>query len=218
MGARVAPQAIRVSAQRGVQRDAGHRSSSEMRSLVNWALLGLVIKRSGYGYELVQRFERAYGDSIELSSQSQIYVALDALESRDLVEKIEPEPDLAATRQPKPRYHATEEGLRCYQEWLVAQVEQERSRSRLFASQLAMLPADRALAVLDRFEQACLDGASSTPAGAGRAHSGERGAGNVSERLTVEDERLTLDARLMWIQYARWQLSSPPAPSRARSR
>ena len=217
MGARVAPQAIRVSAQRGVQRDAGHRSSSEMRSLVNWALLGLVIKRSGYGYELVQRFERAYGDSIELSSQSQIYVALDALESRDLVEKIEPEPDLAATRQPKPRYHATEEGLRCYQEWLVAQVEQERSRSRLFASQLAMLPADRALAVLDRYERACLDGASSTPAG-GRDEAEADGQSDVSDRLTLEDERLTLDARLMWIQYARLQLTPAPAPSKARAR
>jgi len=179
-----------------------------MRSPVNWALLGLVIQRPGYGYELVQRFERVYGDSIELSSQSQIYRALDAMQGRGFVE-IRSVRSTSATRQPKPRYHATEEGLRCYQEWLVAQVEQERSRSRLFASQLAMLPA-----VLDRYEQACLDGASRTPAG-GRDEAEADGESEVSDRLTLEDERLTLDARLMWIQYARLQLSSPTAPSKA---
>jgi DNA-binding PadR family transcriptional regulator len=29
-----------------------------MRSLVNWALLGLVIERPSYAYELARRFER----------------------------------------------------------------------------------------------------------------------------------------------------------------
>jgi DNA-binding PadR family transcriptional regulator len=189
-----------------------------MRSPVNWALLGLVIQRPSYGYELVHRFERAYGGLIELSSQSQIYKALDALEGRCFV-KIRHARDAAASRQPRLRYHATDEGLRCYQEWLVAQVEHERSRSRLLAGQLAMLPADRAVAVLDRFERVCLEGASGTPVGAaGRARSSERGASDISERLTVEDERLTLDARLMWIQYARLQFSSPPAARKTRAR
>jgi len=189
-----------------------------MRSPVNWALLGLVIQRPSYAYELVRRFERAYGGLLEISSQSQIYRALDAMQSRGFV-KIRRARSGAESRQPKPRYHATDEGLNCYQEWLVAQVEHERSRSRLLAGQLAMLPAARALVVLDRFERACLEGASATPVGAaGRARSGERDASDVSELLTVEDERLTLDARLMWIQYARLQLSSPPAAKKARAR
>lgn len=36
-----------------------------MRSPLNWALLGLVIQRPSYGYELVQRFERIYEDALE---------------------------------------------------------------------------------------------------------------------------------------------------------
>ena len=32
-----------------------------MQSPVNWALLGLVIERPSYAYELAKRFERTYG-------------------------------------------------------------------------------------------------------------------------------------------------------------
>ena len=53
-----------------------------MRSPINWALLGLVIQRPSYGYELVQRFERTYEDALELSSPSQVYTALDALSAQ----------------------------------------------------------------------------------------------------------------------------------------
>jgi DNA-binding PadR family transcriptional regulator len=189
-----------------------------MRSTVNWALLGLVISRPGYGYELVQRFERAYEESIHLSSPSQIYVALDALEGRGLVEKRLPPQQGAAgrstkrIRQPKPRYHATEEGAGAYEEWLVAQVEQERSRSRLFATQVALLPADHALAVLERYEAACLEVASATPGVLG-GQARARTASTVAERLTFEDDRLALEARLAWIQYARLQFASGVASS-----
>jgi hypothetical protein len=34
------------------------RSTATMRSPINWGLLGLLIQRPSYGYELVQRFER----------------------------------------------------------------------------------------------------------------------------------------------------------------
>lgn len=175
-----------------------------MRSQVNWALLGLVIRRSSYAYELVHRFERSYGNSIELSSPSQVYVALDTLESKGLIRKVQRTPDAPGSRQPKPHYRVTPEGVLCFQEWLVAQAEQERTRSRLFTVQLAMLPADRALAVLDRYESACLEAASDRPAGR------ETRTLGLAERLTLEDDRVTLEARLAWIQYARLQFSSKP--------
>ena len=50
-----------------------------MRSPVNWAVLGLTIERPSYGYEILQRFERNYGELLKLSSPSQIYKALDSL-------------------------------------------------------------------------------------------------------------------------------------------
>ena len=34
--------------------------TGSMQSPVNWALLGLVIERPSYAYELAQRFERTY--------------------------------------------------------------------------------------------------------------------------------------------------------------
>lgn len=186
-----------------------------MRSPVNWALLGLVIQRPSYGYELVQRFERVYGDSLELSSPSQVYTALDALERRGWVGEIRPEASAAVVRQPKPHYRATAEGMSAYQEWLTAQVHDERRRSRLLARQLAMLPARDALAVLDSLEHACLAEASgpSVARQPPAASDTTDHAADMLARLELEDDRLALDARLAWIHYARAQLNGAAAPS-----
>jgi DNA-binding PadR family transcriptional regulator len=177
---------------------------SAMRSPVSWALLGLVIERPSYGYELVQRFERTYGDALELSSPSQIYTALDALERRSLIEKL-PDDDASAgvVRQPKPHYRATVGGVRGYQDWLIAQVHEERRRSRLFAHQLAVLAPQAALAVIERYEQACLEEAKRTPLGA--ADDSADGASGLAARLIGEEDRLAVGARLSWIEYARRQ-------------
>ena len=202
-----------------------------MRSPVSWALLGLVIQRPSYGYELVQRFERTYEDALELSSPSQVYAALDALERRCLIERLAVDED-DASRQPKPNYRATAEGVHDYRDWLVAQLHEERRRSRLFARQVAMLACADALVVIERCERACLREASDTrPAGTDDA---QRPAGtndtqiddpahptHLAARLVGEEERLALGARLAWVEYARRQLttaaaqpSSQPSPRR----
>jgi DNA-binding PadR family transcriptional regulator len=190
---------------------ATEKGGAAMRSPVNWSLLGLVIQRPSYGYELVQRFERTYGDSLELSSPSQIYTALDSLARRGWVEEIAAEEAGGVVRQPKPHYRATEDGRRRYQEWLIAQAHEERRRSRVFARQLAMLPAADALTVIDRYEHACLAEASNTGVHAGeeQAHDGSAG---LLERLELEDERLTLEAKLAWVQYARLQFTGQSVP------
>jgi len=176
-----------------------------MRSPLNWALLGLVIQRPSYGYELVQRFERTYADAIELSSPSQIYTALDALQRRSLVEELCGEDAPAVVRQPKPHYRATAEGVHGYQEWLIAHLGDERRRSRLFACQLAALTPPVALAVIERYEQACLLQARGTPlAGAGE-HPPDS-ASELAARLVGEQDRLAMGARLQWIAYARREL------------
>src|SRR5271168_3961392 len=82
-------------------------STVPMRSPVNWALLGLVIERPSYGYELVKRFQREYEDVLPLSSESHVYTALKALERRGLIEET---PGKGGGRQPKPCYHATATG------------------------------------------------------------------------------------------------------------
>lgn len=175
-----------------------------MRSPVNWALLGLVIQRPSYGYELVQRFERTYGESLELSSPSQIYTALDSLTRRGLIEEVPFGEGPDFVRQPKPHYKATEEGASCYERWLLAQLDEDRRRSRLFAQQFAVLGPEAALRVLALCEQACLKEASRLPAGAGQA--GGEGVGGLVERLVGEEDRLRVGAKLSWTEYARREL------------
>src|ERR1700731_3478506 len=62
----------------------GGMAAASMQSHVNWALLGLVIERPSYAYELAQRFERTYDGSLALSSVSHVYTALRALQDRGL--------------------------------------------------------------------------------------------------------------------------------------
>jgi len=178
-----------------------------MRSPVNWALLGLVIQRPSYGYELIQRFERTYGDALELSSPSQIYTALDTLVKRGLIEELPGEESHGVVRQPKPHYRATRDGVDGYREWLISQTEADRRRARLFAHQLAMLAPQDALSVLERYEAACLEDACVAPPASGDETALDRSVA-LAERLAREDERLAVGARLEWIEYARRQLGS----------
>jgi DNA-binding PadR family transcriptional regulator len=201
------------------------KSGAALRSPVSWALLGLVIQRPSYGYELVQRFERTYGHVLELSSPSQIYTALDALERRELIEQLPPGETPEISRQPKPHYRPTPLGVESHAEWLIEQAHDERRRSHLFALQLAVLGPQGALAILERYEQACLQDASEAAsesadkprgreAGGGGAPSasartGDSGqVGELATRLLREEQRLSVQARLAWIGYARRELSA----------
>jgi DNA-binding PadR family transcriptional regulator len=195
---------------------ANEKGGTALRSPVSWALLGLVIQRPSYGYELVQRFERTYGHVLELSSPSQIYTALDALERRELIEKLPPSEAPEISRQPKPHYRPTPLGVESHADWLIEQAHDERRRSHLFALQLAVLGPHASLAILARYEQVCLRDASETAApggepenrGAGSSSSGEGlQAGELAARLSREEQRLSLQARLAWIGYARRELS-----------
>ena len=74
---------------------------------------------------------------------------------------------------------------------------------------------DRALEVLDAFEAACLaEAAAAPPAG------GEEGPGTTRlvARLTGEETRLAIAAKLEWTQYARAQLRALAATGSAITR
>ncbi|HTA96463.1 MAG TPA: helix-turn-helix transcriptional regulator [Solirubrobacteraceae bacterium] len=168
-----------------------------------------MIQRPSYGYELVQRFERTYGEALELSSPSQIYTALDALRRRGLIEKLPPGKATEDSRQPKPHYRATAEGLSSHADWLIEQVGDERRRSRLFSLQLAVLDPQAALEILARYEQSCLQEASGMPPAT--AQEAEEEGAHVAElasRLLREEERISVQARLGWIGYARREFAA----------
>lgn len=189
-------------------REAIEKSVGEMRSPVNWALLGLVIQRSSYGYELVQRFERTFVDALELSSPSQIYTALDKLRRRGLVEEILPASERDVVRQPKPHYRATAAGVDSYVGWLFSQLVDERRRCRLLAQQLVLLTPEKALAVIERCEQSCLEEASSIGGAGQQQESAADGPSALLTRLIAEEDRLRVGARLAWIEYARQELKA----------
>jgi len=172
-----------------------------MQSAVHWALLGLVIERPSYGYELAQRFEQSYEGMLELSGFSYIYTALDTLRCRGLVEEI---PGMGSERQPKLGYRATAEGVRNYQQRLIAQMREDFRRSRLFARQLAVLAGEPELAldVIESYGQACLEEAGDALLPEVEDACADRGSG-LAERLVSHERRLAMEARLPWIDYAR---------------
>lgn len=173
-----------------------------MRSVINWALLGLVIDRSSYAYELAQRFERTYGDALALSSVSHVYTAIGTLRDRGLIEELS---GTREGRQPKPHYRATDKGVAEYRDWLGGQICEDRQRQRLFILQIAALSRhpQEALEILARYERACLEEAGKTPIGdAGEDDAAER-VSELVTRLTDEESRLAIGPKLEWVQYAR---------------
>ncbi len=94
-----------------------------MNSQVNWSLLGLVIKRPSYAYELAQRFERTYEHVVSLSSVSHIYTALAGLKDRSLIEQTA---GSGTEAQRKPIYKATEHGIEEYRRWLLGTPAEEQ--------------------------------------------------------------------------------------------
>ena len=178
-----------------------------MRSSIAWAVLGLVIERPSYAWELVQRFRRTYGGMLVLSSHVRIYTALESLRVRSLIEEVQSSTPEARTRHPKPHYRATAHGVSAYQDWLFNQIEEERHRHRVFARQLAMLDPEAALEVIDEYERLCLTESDAvSPAETERE--------SVAERLAEGEEQLNLEVRLAWIEYARNELTSLLGSSR----
>jgi DNA-binding PadR family transcriptional regulator len=185
----------------GAARDV---QATPMHSPVNWALLGLVIERPSYAYELAQRFERTYEGALSLSSVSHVYTALATLKSRALIEEI---PGVREGRRPR-RFTATPKGLRDYREWLLGQLSEDRRRQRLFVLQLAALTRDphEALEIIAEYERTCLEEARSAPLGNAQGVASVGGT-ELAARLVAEEHRLAVGAKLAWVQYARRELS-----------
>jgi DNA-binding PadR family transcriptional regulator len=184
----------------------GNARVAPMQSPVNWALLGLVIERPSYAYELANRFERTYDSVLPISSTSHIYTALAALRERALVAEI---PGTRDGRRPRACYEATERGLIDYGEWLIGQVGAERRREELVVLQLARFAGQpqMALTILDRYEQACLSHAQRIAVSPRPPGTPDTTAA-LSARLVAEESRLALAAKLEWVQYARTELNA----------
>src|ERR1700733_15375059 len=83
-----------------------------------YAILGLVIERPGYGYQLAQRLEERFGSSS--FAPSGVYSALDQL-SRDEFVRAAGEMGPGPARRSAPRmiYEATERGVSHFEAWIL---------------------------------------------------------------------------------------------------
>lgn len=177
------------------------KTPPQMTSPVNWALLGLIIERESYAYELAQRFHSIYRNVISLSSTSHVYTALGVLQDRALIEQL---PGARAGRQPKPSYRATALGIQSYGDWLVGYVQEDRRRQVSFVFGLAALASNGnwVAEILERYEQAWLeqDGPSELFALDGVP---DGPAGELIERILLKENELTVAAKRSWVRYAR---------------
>jgi DNA-binding PadR family transcriptional regulator len=180
-----------------------------MRSPVNWTVLGLVIERPSYGWELWTRFDRLYGDVLP-TVESNVYAALDALRDRALIEEVrEPRPGVSgASRQPKLHYRATAEGVEDYAAWVIAQAREHNRRFLLFARQLGALAQQpqTALGILERYEQACLDDKGARIPTASEFPT--RVVPGLADRLASAYGRNVMAATFGWIDYARREFAA----------
>jgi DNA-binding PadR family transcriptional regulator len=179
-----------------------------VRSTVNWAVLGLVIEKPSYGYELSQRFERRFGELLRAGT-SHIYAALNSLEKERLIEPMPSEQGSEKRRQPKIHYRATAAGARAYRGWLGRRMRDDSQRVELLGRLLSTgsLDVRAMLTLVERYERECLEEASriAIPEPDEPAYLGPT-AHTLAERLVAEERRIALHAQLMWVEYARREI------------
>lgn len=172
-----------------------------MTSPVNWALLGLIIERESYAYELAQRFESSYRHVLTLSSASHIYTALGVLQGRALIEQVA---GIGPGRQPKPGYRATALGVESYGDWLVGYVGEDRRRQVMFVLGLSALAnsPEAVLEILGRYERAWLEHDKASALSAADGVPDGPGA-ELINRILGEESDLTVAAKSAWVRHAR---------------
>jgi DNA-binding PadR family transcriptional regulator len=175
-----------------------------------YAVLGLLLERPSYGYEVLVRFRRAFDAGQWAISPQGLYASLDRLERDGLIEPIAERIADARRRQPKTPYRVTATGARELREFLETPMNADPSRAEfLVRLQCAVSKdAEALLRLLDGYEHACLEELGRISSGAALEPEPDIQLGGLVEQLALEDRRLGLQARLTWIEYARQQLRS----------
>ncbi len=180
-----------------------------LQASVNWAVLGLVIEKPSYGYEIGRRFIARFGDFIP-ASLSNIYTTLDRLVRMGLVEPTHTQAATVSGRQHKLHYRATSEGARAYRVWLARKLREVDQRSELLLRLLSVcLRGAPALdEVLGRYEEECVEEErrlqdrppSQTPADPELMPA-------LLERMIDDERRSMLGAQLDWVRRTRAEVS-----------
>lgn len=128
-------------------------------SPLDGVVLGLVIQRPGYGYDLGKRIDERMGPGWQLNPAT-IYQVLDRLAAKKWVRPHGREvPGRSIRGRERIFYSGTDEGSHEFIRWLGSPVRKEPVRQDVLARIAVSLPehAGLILVALDRYEQECLD-------------------------------------------------------------
>jgi DNA-binding PadR family transcriptional regulator len=179
-----------------------------LQASVNWAVLGLVIEKPSYGYEIGRRFIARFGGFIP-ASLSNIYTTLDRLVRMGLVEPTHVQASTASGRQHKLYYRATSEGARAYRAWLARRLRELDQRSELLLRLLSVcLRGAPALdEVLDRYEVECVQERRALQEQPPRRPPADPELmPELLARMIDDERRSMLAAQLDWVQRTRAEL------------
>lgn len=166
------------------------------------AALALIIERPSHGYHVWKRYEERFGDYYPIV-KGRIYQAIDQLLDSELVEIVDQ--DSASPRQPKTKYKATAQGAVRYREWLAAGIRDDPRRDELLRRLLATGARDARgmLKIVDLYERAHLDDLSVAPPIPERGDEPDDRVAALRDMLIDEERRLTQEAQLRFVTFAR---------------
>jgi DNA-binding PadR family transcriptional regulator len=173
------------------------------------AVLGLVIERPGYGYDLARRLgERfaSYG-----FAPTGVYSALDQLSSEAFVRAVGTRGDVGERAAPRTVYEATPAGVEAFERWMLSPSSLSPMRDELYMKLALSRPHDlpRLVELVRSQEEECLARLEqlAAPVAAAGARSRARGTSlawsDVAALLVRDAEVKRLQARVEWLQKAR---------------
>lgn len=170
-----------------------------------YAILGLVIERPGYGYQLAQRLEERFGSSA--FAPSGVYSALDQL-SRDEFVRAAGEMGPGPARRAAPRmiYEATDEGVDHFEAWILGASPTPPVRDELHMKIALCRPANlpRLIDLVNGQELACAGRLSDLRQSFGRERVGDCQDWSRLVRVLAKDAEVALwEARIDWLRSAR---------------
>jgi DNA-binding PadR family transcriptional regulator len=182
-----------------------------------YAILGLVIERPGYGYQLAQRLEERFGSSA--FAPSGVYSALDQL-SRDEFVRSAGEMGLGPARRAAPRmiYEATDQGVDHFEEWILGSSPAPPLRDELHMKIALCRPRNlpRLIDLVYGQELACMGRLRDLERSSDNDATGECGDWSRLMRVLARDAEIALwKARIEWLQRARGMLERLLEESRA---
>jgi DNA-binding PadR family transcriptional regulator len=168
------------------------------------AVLGLVIERPGYGYDLARRLEERFGSSG--FAPTGVYSALDQLSSEALVRSAGPRAEATNERAaPRTIYEATPKGIDRFEEWMLGSSSLAPVRDELYMKIALSRPHNlsRLIELAQSQEEACLSRLEELRQPATRTRGAPKAWPEVAVLLVRDAEIKQLQARVEWLQKAR---------------